>query len=64
MIKLLLQFILLIILFRYLWRMIVKYWPKISDADRPRNSNPAKPVNKLKIDKSKIEDAEFTEIDE
>ncbi len=58
-----LQFILLIILFKYLWRMIKKYWPSISDVNEPVKSTK---VNKsqFKIDNSQIEDAEFTELDD
>jgi len=58
------QIILLIFLFRYLWRMMIKYWPKITDTNEPQNSNSVNKQTKLKIDKSNIEDAEFTEIDD
>ncbi len=42
--------------------MIIKYWPKVINANEPQSS--VNKQNKLKIDKSDIEDAEFTEIDE
>ena len=44
--------------------MIIKYWPKITDTNESQKSNNVKKQNKLKIDKSNIEDAEFTELDD
>jgi len=59
-----LQIILIIILFRYLWRMLKKYWPTVSDINGEKPKSPPANKPKFKIDKSKIEDAEFTEIDD
>jgi len=43
--------------------MIKKYWPTITEVNEKPNASSVNPV-KFKIDKSDIEDAEFTEIDE
>ncbi len=53
----------MVFLFRYLWRMIKKYWPSITDVNQKPQSNEVN-QSKLKIDKSNIEDVEFTELDE
>ena len=58
-----LQIILLVILFKYLWQIIKKYWPSVTNINEKPKSDPIKKQN-LKIDKSDIEDAEFTELDE
>ncbi len=61
--RFLLQLILFIVLFRFLWSIIKKYWPEISDINDKKQAQRKQPPN-LKIDKSDIEDAEFTELDE
>jgi len=58
-----LQIIFLVILFRYLWRMVKKYWPSITEVNQKPKSNEVN-QSQLKIDKSDIEDVEFTELDE
>ena len=60
-----LRIILFFVLFSYLWRAIKKYWPKVSNInDQPKSNPTSKNKPNFKIDKSNIEDAEFTEIDE
>jgi len=60
--KLLIQIILLIIIGRYLWKVLKKYIPKIENRDDLYR--PKKTESEIKIDKSNIEDAKFTEINE
>lgn len=59
-----LQIIFIVILFRYLWRMMKKYWPSVSDVNESSKTNSKSNKPKFKVDKSDIEDAEFTEIDD
>jgi len=60
--KLLIQIILLIIIGRYLWKVLKKYMPKIENRDDLHR--PKKTESEIKIDKSNIEDAKFTEIND
>lgn len=43
--------------------MIKKYWPSVTDVNESSKTQSANPP-KFNIDKSKIEDAEFTELDD
>ena len=43
--------------------MVKKYWPSITEVNQKPKSNEVN-QSQLKIDKSDIEDVEFTELDE
>ncbi len=58
-----LQIILIFILFKYLWGVLKKYFPIITDVNEQTKSSSVNEPN-FKIDKSEIEDAEFTEVDD
>ncbi len=58
----LIQIVLIILVARYLWRLLKKYIPKIEDINQQQKKTDQS-LN-IKLDKSDIEDAEFKEVDD
>ncbi len=58
----LIQIVLIILVARYLWRLLRKYIPKIEDINQQQKTSDQS-LN-VKLDKSDIEDAEFKEVDD